>query len=93
MGAVSGAGIEISALPTTPYILPPDVLAAAAAALPTQADPYIQSLLDAVSADAINDRIADLSGARATQVGVQNVTIGSRYTYASQIKLAEQYLF
>lgn len=84
-------GVELAELPATAYVPPPDFLAAAA--LPSQLDPYIQSLVEALAASAVYDRIADLSGARSTTVGGANVTIATRYTYSSQIKLAEQYLF
>lgn len=88
---VPAQGVEVSGLPLTPYVPPPEIVTALA--LPTQADPLIQSLVRSVSSDSINNRMADLSGARPVNLNGTNVTLSTLYTYSPIIRSAEQYLF
>lgn len=89
---VPAQGGEIYALPLTPYV-PPEEVVTAAVALPTQADPLIRSLVNAVSADVLYNRMADLSGARPVNIDGANVTLTTSYTYSPVIRYTEQYIF
>lgn len=84
-------GGEIYALPLTTYVPPPEFTIATT--VPTQADPLVSSLVNAVSADALYSRMQDLSGARPVNVGGKDVTISTSYTYSPIIHYAEQYIF
>lgn len=88
---VPAQGVEVSGLPITPFVPPQDIVTALA--LPTQADPLIQSLVQSVSSDSIYNRMADLSGARPVNISGTNVTLTTLYTYSPVIRYAEQYLF
>lgn len=83
-------GGEISALPLTAYVPPPDIVSVAA--LPTEPHPLISNLVDAVAADALYSRMADLSGARPVNIGGTSVTLATSYTYSPQIRNVEKYL-
>lgn len=83
-------GGEIMALPLTPYTPPQEVVTAAA--LPTQPDPLIGSLVNALSYDALNSRMADLSGARPVNIDGATVTLKTSYTYSPLIRNTEQYI-
>ncbi len=88
---VPAQGVEIYALPLTPYVLPPEVVSAMA--LPTQPDPLVSSLLAEISQDEIYNRIADLSGVRPVNLNGTNVTLTTSYTYSPVIRYTEQYIF
>lgn len=88
---VPAQGGEIYALPLTPYVPPEEVVTAAA--VPAQADPLIRSLVNAVSADALYNRMADMSGARPVNIDGVNVTLTTSYTYSPVIRYTEQYIF
>src|SRR5581483_8166091 len=84
-------GVEIYALPLTPYVPPEEVVTALA--LPTQPDPVISSLIAEITQDEIYNRIADLSGVRPVNLNGTNVTLTTSYTYSPVIRYTEQYIF
>jgi hypothetical protein len=57
------------------------------------ADPRVAALLAQISPQAISDRIADLSGERAADIGGGTATLATRYTFSSSIRNAEAYLY
>jgi hypothetical protein len=76
--------------------IPPEEAAAPAPALAEvelAADPAVASLLPQVAAQAIADRIADLSGERPVDIGGSTATLTTRYTFATSIGNAERYLY
>lgn len=88
---VPAEGVEIYALPLTPYVPPEEVVSAEA--LPTQADPLVLNLVNAVSSDALYNRMLDLSGARPVTIDGTTVTLTTSYTYSPVIRYTEQYIF
>jgi hypothetical protein len=59
---------------------------------PTSTDPVIVALLGQLTRTALSDRIAELSGVRPVTIGASQVTLTTRYTFASRIRDAEAYL-
>ncbi|MBP8108670.1 MAG: M20/M25/M40 family metallo-hydrolase, partial [Caldilineaceae bacterium] len=58
-----------------------------------QPNSFVTTLLDQVSSAQISTRIADLSGAQPVSIYGTNVTLNSRYTFATRIRDAERYLY
>ena len=56
------------------------------------ADSAIAALLPQVTAQAVADRIAELSGERPADIGGATATLATRYTFAASIRDAERYL-
>ncbi len=77
---------HLSAAPAAPEQLVPP------AAIPESTDPIITALLGQVTASALSNRIADLSGTHAVVIAGRSVTLNTRYTFASRIRDAEDYL-
>lgn len=95
-----GRGIGIAVMPPAAIALPEEHPSAPSrpavspgAAEGAAADPAIAALLRQITEQAISDRIAELSGARAADIGGGTATLATRYTFAAGVRNAEAYLY
>ena len=87
-------GISISLLAPLPLTVEESPVAAAALpAAATVADPAITALLSQITPQALQTLVNQLSGETPAPVGGAAVTINTRYTFASRLRSAEQFVY
>ncbi len=81
--------LSADAIPAEEVVATAPALAEVEAAV----DPAVALLLPQVTAQAIADRIAELSGERPADIGGGTATLATRYTFAASIRNTERYLY